>query len=351
LYAVRVAGATPRSAPWSERIFDALPLAPIWVGAGLALALLALFVLLSASFGGFSELLTGGASFWALRDARLGVVLIVLAAFIPTAERYALLGARRNFEALGPLLEEGAPLREYRLRGDARRRRLAGLLGLLLAPAAALFIDRNPALYFDPGYWRVENAWSWLLSVFFCFALGRFVYTTLEISRRFSALADEIVIIDLFDPAPLAPFARQGLLLALLWLLLPSIFAANAMDPGFAFPIAILGLLCVAVATAGLLLPVLGVHRRLREAKAAERKRVLAAMRGEPAALSASPIARRAPSASLADLVAWQAFVDSASEWPFDAGMRLRFALYLAIPLGSWVGGALVERLLGAAFG
>ena len=37
------------------------------------------------------------------------------------------------------------------------------------------------------------------------------------------------------------------------------------------------------------------------------------------------------------------------SEWPFDAGMRLRFLFYLAIPVGSWLGGALVERLLGAA--
>jgi len=27
----------------------------------------------------------------------------------------------------------------------------------------------------------------------------------------------------------------------------------------------------------------------------------------------------------------------------------LRFALYLAIPLGSWLGGAFVERLLSAA--
>jgi hypothetical protein len=29
--------------------------------------------------------------------------------------------------------------------------------------------------------------------------------------------------------------------------------------------------------------------------------------------------------------------------------MRLRFGLYLAIPLGSWLGGALVERLLTTA--
>lgn len=36
-------------------------------------------------------------------------------------------------------------------------------------------------------------------------------------------------------------------------------------------------------------------------------------------------------------------------EWPFDAPTLARFLLYVAIPLGSWIGGALVERLLGAA--
>jgi hypothetical protein len=36
-------------------------------------------------------------------------------------------------------------------------------------------------------------------------------------------------------------------------------------------------------------------------------------------------------------------------EWPFDAPTLARFLLYVAIPLGSWIGGAPVERLLGAA--
>jgi hypothetical protein len=36
-------------------------------------------------------------------------------------------------------------------------------------------------------------------------------------------------------------------------------------------------------------------------------------------------------------------------EWPFDAPTLARFLLYVAIPLGSWIGGALAERLLGAA--
>jgi hypothetical protein len=33
-------------------------------------------------------------------------------------------------------------------------------------------------------------------------------------------------------------------------------------------------------------------------------------------------------------------------EWLLDTPMRARFFLYVAIPLGSWLGGALVERLL-----
>jgi hypothetical protein len=33
-------------------------------------------------------------------------------------------------------------------------------------------------------------------------------------------------------------------------------------------------------------------------------------------------------------------------EWPFDASTFRRFGLYLMIPLGSWMGAALVERLI-----
>jgi hypothetical protein len=37
-------------------------------------------------------------------------------------------------------------------------------------------------------------------------------------------------------------------------------------------------------------------------------------------------------------------------DWPFDASVLLRFVLYLLIPLGSWVAGALVERFVDTIF-
>jgi hypothetical protein len=344
-------GAHPTHSFWSDRLFDAIPVAPIWVGAGIALGLLGLFLLLSACFGQLAELLSGQTSFWQQRDLRLGVVLLILAALAPTAERYATLGAEREFQALLPLLG-GRASRALRFQGaTARRRRSAGWLTVLLAPIAGLAIDRDPGLYLRAGYWSPENAWSWIVGTLFCFSLGCFVATTLAISRRFSELAQEVPHERLFETAPLAPFGRLGLLFALLWLLMPSIFALNAMDRAFALPIALLAVLCVGIAIGALLLPVLGIHRRIREAKAAESARVMAAIRGEPGALAGSLIEARAGSASLADLVAWKGQVDGLSEWPLDAGMRLRFLLYLAIPLGSWLGGAVVDHLLGAALG
>ena len=53
--------------------------------------------------------------------------------------------------------------------------------------------------------------------------------------------------------------------------------------------------------------------------------------------------------ARLPGLIAYMNQIESVREWPFDAPTLTRFFLYVAIPLGSWLGGALVERLLGAA--
>ncbi len=48
----------------------------------------------------------------------------------------------------------------------------------------------------------------------------------------------------------------------------------------------------------------------------------------------------------LAGLLSWRQAVADAKEWPTDTGTILRLFLYLAIPLGGWVGSALVEYML-----
>ncbi len=111
-----------------------------------------------------------------------------------------------------------------------------------------------------------------------------------------------------------------------------------------------LGIIAMALAT--LLLPLRGVRRRVRRAKAEELARVDEAIRGQRRALltpgDPNHVTDGPPAASLADLLAYRELVTSVREWPLDATTIARFGLYVAIGLGSWVGAAMVERLVDA---
>ncbi len=62
-----------------------------------------------------------------------------------------------------------------------------------------------------------------------------------------------------------------------------------------------------------------------------------------------SPCAPEAPGSW--DLIEYRRLVEAVPEWPYEPALRARFLLYVAPPLGSWLGGALVERSVGAVFG
>jgi hypothetical protein len=280
----------------------------------------------------------------------LGILVALLAGYLPAARRYVVLGAKKNLEDLLPLLE--SPTRSHqearRRFGllDARAARRAGRLGLLILPITALLVDRDPTLFLQPEYYGAEQGFAWVVGAWVGWSLGVFVYATQGYARRFSDLAGQIERIDLLDLQTLAPFARQGLRSALLWLVLLSLVSLNAVDLIWFSIIAVIALVG---GTAALILPVRGIHLRLRQAKQAELGRVHAAIRGDPGALSGSLIREHGADLGLSDLLAYRNLLESVREWPFDAPSMLRFALYLAIPLGSWLGGAFVERLLGAA--
>ncbi len=350
---VQAAVERPTRVQWNDRLFDAFPVAPVWVGVGIATALLVVLLVMALAAGRFAELRALDVPFWAARDARVAVFVVLLAAFLPTARRYVTLGARRNLEDLRPLLTAGEEpfesLRRTFASLDRRTYRTAAAVGLLVMPLTALLVDRQPSLYFQSWYWRPEVFWNWGVGLFVGWNLGGFIYAILGYSRRFSRLARRIRSIDLFDLRPLAPFTRQGLRSVLLVVILLSISAINAVDRAFAAQIIGMGIVALVAGTLALLLPVRGVRERIRETKNAELARIHAAIRGEADALGESAIVQRAETVDLADLLAYRAHVQSVHEWPFDAPTLLRFALYLAIPIGSWLGGAMVERLLGAA--
>ena len=85
------------------------------------------------------------------------------------------------------------------------------------------------------------------------------------------------------------------------------------------------------------------------ESRLEELGKVNGAIRGEPGALVGSVLAGREAS-DLGGLLAYREFVASVPDVP-GSGTRGRLLLYVAIPVGSWLGGALVERILSAVLG
>jgi hypothetical protein len=69
---------------------------------------------------------------------------------------------------------------------------------------------------------------------------------------------------------------------------------------------------------------------------------VHAALRGARERLFDAPDATAG--GRLADLLAYETRVAGAGEWPIAASTVARFALYVALGLGSWIGAGLVQH-------
>ena len=123
------------------------------------------------------------------------------------------------------------------------------------------------------------------------------------------------------------------MILSLFW-----IGDGTASSQNFALLVILLGM-----AIGAFVAPLLGVHNNIVAVKRTELAHLLEEIREE--ASSALPEEEH-PNPRLANLIAYYQLIDKAREWPIDAINLLRFFMYLLIGLGSWLGGALVERLL-----
>jgi hypothetical protein len=186
-----------------------------------------------------------------------------------------------------------------------------------------------------------------VLLVWIGWSTGRFAYATWVESKRFSQIGRERLEIDLLDLAPVAPLIRYGLRQALVTIGAFSVAALLFYDseaaPNLVWFLLVASLATLLLAAISLLMPVRGVHDAIAREKARELARVNDEIRAARSGSGALP--------SLADWIAYRGLIESVRDWPIDAPTLRRFALYLAIPLGSWLGGALVERTVDALLG
>jgi hypothetical protein len=165
-------------------------------------------------------------------------------------------------------------------------------------------------------------------------------------SRRLSGLASNLVGFDLADTDSLAPFARQGLINAALVLGIFSIGGLFLLDSGFGWLVLGMAIVAFPIAVTGLVLPIRGVRARIAAEKQKELDWAQAAIRRARDELKVGDGA----SGRLADLLAYRRAVNEVAEWPIAPAGYARFGLYLLLPLGAWILGALVESLIEAIF-
>lgn len=338
--------------PWLLRLYERTPLPPLAIGLAIALAYLLTVALLSLATGHYYELpLSEVFSASNRRNLWFELLNAVFFALGPTLLALSLRGTRRDLHDLAPLLvsEEATVERVTRLPQTPLR-----VAGVVAAASGFAFA------YWDPGLWETRPRPTssdpflfWVLARHG--AMGwmwaRAMLADVTTARAFGAVAGTIREVDLLDVRPLTPFARRGVRSVLFWMLGASLFSLFWAGPNTGRTNVVTFALFVGVAAAALLFPLFGIRRRIRAAKDEALARIRGEIRADQRALldggpAAAPAAGRLPA-----LFAAEARTTATPEWPFDASTLLRFVLYAALGLGSWVGGAVVERLLGGWLG
>jgi hypothetical protein len=340
------------SQPLTQRLAETPPWSPLRLALATAVALFAIFFALEAIFGRFALVFGDGGDEWARNsqiDFRLALVMILLVAYLPAAYTLGVRGARRALEELRPyLLEDGAATQRVACVGrfELRGMRRARWLGVALALAIPFWVDRALDVWSLWNY-PVEPIFQRVLLPPLGWFAGSFIYSVSIESRRLSQIGRDQIQVDLLDLRSFAPLTRQGLRYALLVVGLISIvtlFLVGYQKHGIFSVVLIANAVALAAAAAGLLLPLRGARQAIVAAKRSELDWCDAALRRARAALECDT--GPSGSRSIADLVAWRGVVTAVPEWPLDAPTLRRFVLVLGLPIGSWLGGAFVERIV-----
>ena len=100
-------------------------------------------------------------------------------------------------------------------------------------------------------------------------------------------------------------------------------------------------------AAVALVLPVRGVHKRIRQSKEVE----LRWLNGEISRLRRKFQNQDAvkTQGEMADVIAYRGLVESVPEWPFTTSTYARLFLYVLLPLFTWGIGIFAEEIVGRA--
>jgi hypothetical protein len=339
--------APPSGLPWSLRLFRsmAMPWPLLLTLTGYLLCWVVWFAITgSMPRSPFERGFFAPAGWWET------TVRGLLLAYTPTLMWLGRRGAIRDLEDLRPLArapEAGFAARATALlQIDRARLRWAGVVGALgnLAILSSEFSAGELERSLRSGALDARLLWDGAWFALLGWLLMRALVDDIRMARGFSRIGASSLDIDLLDLRPLMPLTRWGLRTVLLWAIWFSIMSLFWITPGPKNPGNALGILpLLAVTVSVFVLPVLGVHRRIRDAKHQELERVREDLMRERDLLMEDP---GGGSTRLAELAAYRGLIEGVREWPFDVSAYVRFFAYLTLGVGSWLGAATVERAL-----
>jgi hypothetical protein len=334
--------------PWTARVYAMLPMPPLRVGVGIGALLLTALVVSEWALGRFDPEVLATLRYDPNRDLRIAIIHCLLFAYAPTAYVVLIHRTRRTWLELHGLLGVSRSDTQAAMRRVGHRNRwlgatfvVSGLLLWVFATYASSPDDPFAIANITPEVW-----WARTLGPFLVAYLVLFSTLIVESSWLLSSSSSRIPELDLLNPDQIAPFKSQALTHSLV------IFGMAACASPFGFEAYLLGLsigiwiFTIVVAAVGLLLPLVGIRRLIRSTRSRELKWCDAELRSARDEMKGREEAGQA--GRFGELYAYRQRLGEVSEWPLDAPSFVRFSLYLLIPLGSWLGGALVERLVDA---
>lgn len=332
-------------------------ISPLWLGLGVAGALIIILLLSETLLGRWNVILAGGdfdplarVSGGELRDFRIAVVHCLQAGYLPAALLYVLRSGRRTILDLQDIMV-CSPGESRSLVASLRLSRpvivILAFLGLLFVAVSPYLIPPVPLSPWNPTTWSPEVVWHRVLGPVTNVLSFWLAYAVVMVSLRMSHIAKELVQVDLLDLPPLSPFTQLGLTNALLLVGSLSIWSLMMIETGFGQMLIFIGGMTLISTAIALLLPVYGVHKRIRQRKEIELawvKRNISQQRG---LLQKQENSRSA--GGLADLISYQGLIESVPEWPFTRSTYTRIVLYVLLPVVTWGFGLLAEEVIGRA--
>jgi hypothetical protein len=329
------------------RLFGTSSIGSVWLGLSVAAIYLLLHVAFDATVWVLGNFPPGESPILASDQWWTDLINAAIIGYLPAAQAIARRGVARDLSELRSELRVGeAEFAALREKATGQGGSISRALALSGIPFGAWLAFTDPTMTLSITKTATDPVFVWALGRTMLMGwLGvRFGVYDFNTTRIYLALGRTAAKVDLLDIRSLSRFVRRGQRSALTWVLFSTIFSLFWLGDAAAQSNLSLLLVVLSMATFSFVGPLVALRQNI----VAEKRKELDVLREQIRLARNGPEAART-SPQLANTVAYYQLIESAGEWPIDAANLLRFIAYLFLGLGSWLGGAVAERMLDTA--